>query len=119
MYDFSKEFEGWLTAICVNTYRDMLRKQKWKRLFKVFLTNEEKDFALSNVFKDEDEKDYCEVKQAVNELPEKYRLVVTLYYFNDLDIKKTSQALNIPEGTIKYHLHRARELLKRRLNDYE
>jgi len=48
-YDSEKDFEAWLTSICVNTYRDLLRRQKWKSLFVQFGTNEEKDFALSAV----------------------------------------------------------------------
>jgi len=54
----------------------------------------------------------------MNELPEKYRIVTVLYYFNGLDIKKTSEILGIPSGTVKYQLHKARELLKRRLGQY-
>ena len=116
-YDPGKEFEGWLTSICVNTYRDMLRRQKWKSLFIQFGSNEEKDLALSSIPAQE-KTDYPEVREAVNKLPPKYRIVTTLYYFNGLDVKKTSEALNIPEGTVKYQLHKAREMLKRRLEQY-
>lgn len=113
-YDRGKEFEAWLTSICVNTFRDMLRRQKWKSLFVFFRTNEEKDIALSAIPVSENP-DYSDVRNAVNELPEKYRLVIILYYFNGSDIEKTSEILRIPAGTVKYQLHKARELLKRRL----
>jgi RNA polymerase sigma-70 factor (ECF subfamily) len=113
-YDSGREFEVWLTSICVNTFRDMLRRQKWKSLFVLFRTNDEKDIALSAIPASE-EPDYSDVRNAVNELPEKYRLVVILYYFNGSNIEKTAEILRIPEGTVKYQLHKARELLKRRL----
>jgi RNA polymerase sigma-70 factor (ECF subfamily) len=58
-----------------------------------------------------------DVRDAVNALPEKFRLAVILYYFNGLDIAKASEILGIPPGTVKYRLHRARELLKGRLGD--
>lgn len=113
-YNNEKEFEAWLTSICVNTYRDLLRRQRWKSLLIPFATNEEKNLAMSSIPAQEEPEDF-EVRDAVNALPEKYRLVVILYYFNGLDIAKTSEILGIPPGTAKYQLHRARELLKGRL----
>ena len=115
-YDSAKEFEGWLTSICINTYRDMLRRQRWKSLLVPFRTNDEKDLALSSV-PEQEEPDTSDVRKAVNELPEKYRLVIVLYYFNGLDVNKAAQVLDIPAGTVKYQLHRARELLKGRLGE--
>ena len=114
-YDNQKEFEGWLTTICINTYRDLLRRQKWKNRFALFRTREEKDLALSNIPAEEGA-DYSQVHEAVSELPEKYRLAIVLYYFSGLDVKKTAEALSLPDGTVKYRLHRAREILKRRLD---
>ena len=116
-YNGEKEFEGWLTSICVNSYRDMLRRQKWKSLFVQFKTNEEKELVLLGI-SEPGKADYSDVRDAMNELPEKYRIVTVLYYFNGLDIKKTSEILGIPSGTVKYQLHKARELLKRRLGQY-
>ena len=113
-YDESKEFAGWLTAICVNAYRDMLRRQKWKAFFIRFTTNEEADLALANLAAAEPP-DHSDVREAVNELPDKLRIVTTLYYFNGLDTNKTAQILKLPLGTVKYRLHQAREVLKRRL----
>lgn len=115
-YDSEKEFEGWLTTLCVNTYRDMLRRQKWKSLFLLFRTNDEKDLTLGNI-PAPDEPDNSEIRAAVSGLPEKYRIAITLYYWDGLDIKKTAEILSLPEGTVKYHLHKAREMLKRRLEE--
>lgn len=114
-YDGGKEFEAWLTSICVNAYRDLLRRQRWKSLLVHFDTNEEKDLVMATIPAPE-ATEGSDVRDAVNELPEKYRLVVILYYFNGLDIEKTSGILGIPPGTAKYQLHRARELLRGRLD---
>ena len=129
-YNGEKEFGAWITTICVNSYKDMLRRQKWIQLFPLFRTNEEKDLALSNAAATatgaatgtaaqtvmEDQESITDVRNAVNALPEKYRLAVILHYFNDLDIKKTAETLGIPEGTVKYNLHKARALLERSLH---
>ena len=115
-YDCGKEFGAWITGICVNTYRDMLRRQKWRFLYAAFQTTEEKDFVMSSV-PAEESADYSDVQEAVNALPEKYRLAIILHYYNDLDVKKTAEVLKIPEGTVKYNLHKAREILKRSLGE--
>ncbi|MDR1643609.1 MAG: sigma-70 family RNA polymerase sigma factor [Clostridiales bacterium] len=113
-YDNAREFEGWLTSICLNAYRDMLRRQRWKSMLAVFKSNEEKDFVM-NSLPAETEDNYSHVREAVNELPEKCRMATILYYFNDMDVKKVAEILKMPEGTVKSHLSKARKILKERL----
>jgi len=115
-YNSEYAFEPWLTGICVNTYRNMLKRNRWRSLLATFQSNEEKDFIVENIPAPQAE-DYSEVREAVNALPEKYRVAVILHYYNDMDIRRTAETLGIPEGTVKYHLHKARELLKRSLGD--
>jgi len=54
--------------------------------------------------------------QAVSELPEPYRLVIVLHYFEELTGAEVAQVLNVPEGTVKARLFRAQRLLQRKLN---
>ncbi len=49
---------------------------------------------------------------AVAKLPKKYRIVIHLFYYEDLSVKEISQYLKIKETTIKSQLHRGREMLK-------
>jgi len=116
-YDRSKDFEPWLTRICANTYRDTLRRQKWRKLTAVFQTNEEKDAVMSSVPSSvpSNDEDYSDVRDAVNKLPEKYRLPIVLYYWLGHDVKTLAEIMEIAEGTAKYRLHIAREMLKGRL----
>ena len=51
----------------------------------------------------------------VDELPERYRAALTLYYYEERDVGEVAQMLGAPEGTIKTNLHRARALLLERL----
>ncbi len=51
----------------------------------------------------------------VKSLPEKYRVVFHLYYYEELSIKEISECLGRKEGTIKSQLARGRELLSRKL----
>lgn len=53
-----------------------------------------------------------DIYYAVAKLPKKYRAVIHLFYFEELNIKEISQYLKVKESTIKSQLHRGREMLK-------
>jgi RNA polymerase sigma-70 factor (ECF subfamily) len=48
-------------------------------------------------------------------LPEHYRIVVVLRHQQDLSYEEIAEALQLPLGTVKARIHRARALLKDRL----
>lgn len=114
-YDEKKPFEGWLTGICVNLYRDNLRKQKISKIFDGFASSEEKDRAIESV-PDKVKKDYSELHEAIDKLPEKLRITVIVYYFRGLSEAQTAAALGIPKGTVKSRLNQAKEKLRKELD---
>ena len=115
-YDPSKEFEPWLTTICVNTYRNTLRPILKSPVFNTFATTEEKEQAINSIPAPEG-CDYSNLYAAINSLPEKLRLTVLLFYFRDMDIESAAAVLGIPPGTVKSRLNKARKLLKEVLAD--
>ena len=114
-FDTSKDFEPWLTKLCVNTYRDKLRRIS-RSPFMSFMSNESKDAVFSTARAPEGE-DYSDLYAAIDQLPEKMRLAIILFYFEDMDISKTAETLGIPSGTVKSRLNKARKLLKEVLTD--
>ena len=110
-YDPAQPFEPWLTRICLNRYRDLLRRRKRSPVADPFASTEEKDLLLSQTPAPEAE-DLSYVRQAVDGLPEKLRQAVILFYFHQLDLRQTARALGVPEGTVKSRLSRARNQLK-------
>ena len=52
------------------------------------------------------------VLAAIEALPDKYRLIVTLYYLQEQSYQEISETLGLPLGTVKTHLYRARGRLK-------
>jgi RNA polymerase sigma-70 factor (ECF subfamily) len=56
-----------------------------------------------------------EVLAAMSELPPAYRAALTLRHMQQLSYLEVADALGIPLGTVKTHLHRARAALKARL----
>lgn len=55
------------------------------------------------------------LRAAIDTLPEKYRTVITLYHLQGKQYEEISRVLDVPLGTVKTHLFRAKELLRRRL----
>lgn len=115
-YNPEYEFEGWLTRLCVNIYKDQLRKKKLSLIFDLFHSQEAKDAVLENSATEEKE-DFSDLHSAIQRLPEKLRLTVVLYYFRELDVGETAAILNIPPGTVKSRLSKSRILLKEMVSD--
>ena len=64
-------------------------------------------------FYDKQEND--DLVKEVLSLPEKYRIPIHLFYYEDYSIKQISEVLETPEATIKIRLKRGREKLKKSL----
>jgi len=62
-----------------------------------------------------DNDEWQSVQQALRSLPIAQRVVVVLYYLNDLSLQETSDVLEIPVGTVKSRLHYGRIALKKQL----
>lgn len=56
------------------------------------------------------------LRAAIAALPEKYRTVITLYHLQGRQYEEIAQVLGVPMGTVKTHLFRAKEQLRRILN---
>lgn len=54
---------------------------------------------------------------ALNELPEEYRAVATLYFVEDFKYEEIADVLGIPLGTVRSRLHRGRKILQAKLWD--
>ena len=61
--------------------------------------------------------EHSELYYAVMELPQKYRVPIFLYYYEDYSTAEISKLLSIPTPTVATRLHRGRELLKKKLQE--
>jgi RNA polymerase sigma-70 factor, ECF subfamily len=55
------------------------------------------------------------IVEAINRLPEEYRIVATLYFMEDSSYEEIAQALQCPVGTVRSRLHRGRKMLQKAL----
>ena len=99
-------FKPWLVRIAINESKNLLR-----RGFPVELDENTVDEPVDREMR-------LDVRQAVYALPEKYRLPVILFYFEDMAVADIARALDIPAGTVISHLHRGRARLREELKDY-
>ena len=56
-----------------------------------------------------------DVRAAVDELPERQRAIVLMFYYLDAPVADIAEAMGISDGTVKTQLHRARGTLAKRL----
>lgn len=57
------------------------------------------------------------VIEAVKKLPEKYRIVVHLFYYEDMSVDDISNTIGVKPSTVRTRLTRARDMLRRRLEE--
>ena len=75
---------------------------------------ETKIAALEAVQTDPDDQSAL-LRELVGLLPERYRRILTLYYYEDRSVSEVAVMLTIPEGTVKTLLFRARAALGEQL----
>jgi len=120
-FDRSKNFETWLFTIAINLFKDNYRKiKRWFSKSIDFLDITEKDSVMDNIrstaylpeesYNNSQNKDQLRI--AINNLKDDFRTVIILFYYNGLKQKEISEILQIPEGTVKSRLNKAKKLLK-------
>ena len=59
--------------------------------------------------------DAATIEAALDMLPEEYRVVATMYFVDNFNYQEIADMLDIPIGTVRSRLHRARKLLQKAL----
>lgn len=102
----------WFYRIVVNTSLDFLRKQR-----KNVAVGE--DILANSIFGTVDDYGDFDLQEALDNLPDKYRTVVILRYFEDLKIDEIAEILNENTNTVKTRIYKSLEKLRIKLSDYE
>jgi len=120
-YNGESRFTTWLYRLVVNLCRDELRRRGRQVQVAPPSGEEEETDQVSSVA-DEDRWTDPEqsldarelrdqVRQALGQLEEHYRLVLTLYYLEDMKYTDIAEILDIPLNTVKSHIRRGKERL--------
>lgn len=105
----SEHEKAWFIRVTQNKCLDYMRKSDRK--------NEcIDDVPATAAYKDKDTEQ--DVIAKVIALPEKYKSVIILFYYNDYTVEEISKTLKISKSAVKKRLQRGREILKLELEDY-
>jgi RNA polymerase sigma-70 factor, ECF subfamily len=104
---------SWLIRILNNEWLYLLRKRKTRAETDFESTGEPAD---DNFWKAVDvQMEFKEVVAALDELPEEYRVAVTLCDMEELTYESASEILGVPIGTIRSRVFRGRRILRHKL----
>ncbi len=94
--------KAWLIKVAANKCRDLLR-------FRVRHPQVEDDFLEKVSFDSTD----SGIIEALTSLPEKFRLVMTLYYIEDYRVEDIAKIIGKTSSAVKMRLHKGRKLLEK------
>ena len=100
-----QQFGPWLSRIARNLCIDYIRKQKRRQA--IAAEHSEQSRTTDN--------DYPDLRAALTRLPEKYRLPLVLYYFDEQSTGKVAETLGVSQATVHTRLSRARKQLRKLL----
>ena len=103
----------WLIRVTINESKDLLRK---KTRITILDENEIDTISFKNNTDQERLKLY-KLTEKVEQLPEKYRVVTILYYYDSLSVNEIMKILNLSESAVKKRLERARTMLRKEMEE--
>lgn len=124
-YSTNYAFSTWLYRIATNHTIDYLRKKKLKTL-SIDEPVKTRDGEMQMQLEDESagtdrniirKQRQNIVQDAIEDLPKKYRKVIEMRHMEEKSYQEIADVLDLPLGTVKAHIFRARELLYKALKD--
>jgi len=127
-FDSKFAFSTWLFRIATNNCIDFIRKKKLLTYSIDQPVDEDSDRPFFIDIRDKNYNPNEEmihsqrsqiIHEAVEKLPQRYKILVQMRYFEEKAYEELADELNLPLGTVKAQLHRARELLNELLANIE
>lgn len=114
--DPERPIQPWLYRMTTNlSYTWVKRRTRWLRFIQDMADRVIQDKKPSPHLQTERDEGWRWIQQAITSLPIQQRVVVVLYYINDLSLQEISEILDVPVGTVKSRLYYARKQLKKQL----
>lgn len=119
-FKFESKLSTWIARITYNTCLNFLEKKK----VSLFDDMTPEEMSLDDLFGSAPLPDNLTVQQDISQrlqkeirkLPLHYRTILTLYHLDEMNYREIGEITEMPEGTVKNYLFRARKILKERLN---
>lgn len=107
-FDSEQHIRAWLLRVAINKAKNI--NMSFFRRASVPL----EDYIETLLF---DSPEGKELFEEVLKLPEKYRIAIHLFYYEDYSVKEIAEILHISESNVKVRLSRGRKLLKTTLQE--
>lgn len=101
-FESEEHIKAWLIRVTINSSKSVFSSSWFKKTVPL-----EETLEAAEIPEEE-----SEVYLAVMKLPQKYRTVIHLFYYEEFSVSEISKYLNINESTIKSQLLRGRNMLK-------
>lgn len=111
----TKETKGYVIVIVENAAKKIYAQEH--KIHTLELSGNEADVNIEERYESKATVQF--VKQQIESLPDIYRTVMTLKYYNDLDNKEISSVLSIPYETVRKRIFRGKQLLISRIKECE
>lgn len=116
----------WIARITYNTSLNFLEKKRVSLLDDIVDSYTDEEFstsALENINSESDLPDEILEKnidaellqEAIDTLPAKFKIIITLYHLEEMKYREIAEITELPEGTVKSYLFRARKMLRESL----
>ncbi len=123
--DAGRNPKSYLLTVATNLWNNQRRKYLWRRkkvdvdTFRDVSELEIPEEGLSVEDAAMKNEELHEVRLAVQSLPDKYRVVILMFYMEEQSLENIANALGLPTGTVKSRLHKAKSLLQNKLKDLQ
>lgn len=114
--DPTRPIEPWLYRMTVNlSYTWLKRSRRWLRPLEELAERIAGSVINQPYDAIERRDDWERIEKAVSLLPLPQRIVIVMYYLNDLSLQEIAEIIDVPVGTVKSRLHYGRQTLKKSL----
>ena len=107
-FESEQHIRAWLLRVAINCAKNLSRSFFRRNTVPLETYMEPLEF---------DSGESQEIFREVMSLPEKYRLVIHLYYYEDYSVAEIGKILGLTESNVKVRLSRGRQLLKKALQE--
>ena len=127
-FEFKSKFSTWIAKIAYNTSVNYLKKKKMLLYENTSFPGESQnpDNPLQTIESVSDKSDRPDqiiedsdrntiIHKTVESLPNLQKTIITLFHLDELSYTEIGEIMNLPEGTVKSYLFRARKMLKEKL----
>jgi len=118
-FKFESKLSTWIGRIAYNTSLNHLEKKKIPLIDDMISDESGFEYIKIDAISPEDSADRRNISdillKEIDKLPQHYKVIISLYHLDEMNYKEISDITNLPEGTVKSHLFRARKLLKTQL----